>query len=150
MKNKKKKKKKTTNIRIKSDISNDELFALLDEIDSGRESDVDRILDEYNTEFVSDKAISKMVDDTRDIVLSETNVHVASELTEPQQEDCEVLRKKRKGQLIYDIKWSSRKLSICTETAFYRLMFNMTLATILHQWIQKICECSRTYQSHSI
>ena len=96
-------------IRIESDISNDEFFAMLDEIDSGAESDVDCILNDSDTEFASDKPISKAVHDTHDILVPEANVHVASKLTEPKQEDCEALRRKRKCQLIYDIKWSSRK-----------------------------------------
>ena len=50
-----------------------------------------------------------MVDDIRDILVPEVNIHEALELTGPQQVNCEVLRKKRKCQLIYDIKWSSRK-----------------------------------------
>ena len=108
---------------------------MLGGIDIGGESDVGSILNDSDTEFVSDKPISKTNDDTRDILVPEANVHVASELTVPQQEDCEVLRKKRKCQLIYDIKWSSRKLVIGAETALYRLMFNMTLAKSLHQWM---------------
>ena len=91
-------------IGIESDTSNDELFAMLDAIDSGVESDVDSIWNVSDTEFVSDKPISKTVDDTHDILVPEANIHVASELTEPQQEDCEVLRNKRKCLLIYGIK----------------------------------------------
>ena len=34
---------------------------------------------------------------------------MTSELIESRQEDCEGLRKKMKCQLIYDMKWSSRK-----------------------------------------
>ena len=45
-----------------------------------------------DTEFVSDKPIN----DRHDILVPEAKVHVTSELTEPQQKDCEVLRKKRK------------------------------------------------------
>ena len=96
-------------IHIESDISNNELFPMLDGIDSGRESDVESILNDSDTEFVSGKPRSKTADDTHDIFVPEANVYVASELTEPQQEHCEVLRKKRKCQLIYDIKGSSRK-----------------------------------------
>ena len=33
-------------IRIESDISNDELFAMFDEIDNGDESDIENILNE--------------------------------------------------------------------------------------------------------
>ena len=62
-------------IRIKSDVSNDELFAMLDGIDSGGESDVDSLLNDSDTEFVSDKPISKTVDDTHDILVPEANVH---------------------------------------------------------------------------
>ena len=50
------------------------------------------------------KPISKTIDDTHDVLVPEANVHVASELTEPQQEDCQVLRKKRICRLFYDIK----------------------------------------------
>ena len=96
-------------IRSESDISNDELFEMLNGIDSGGESDVDSILNDSATEFVSDKPISKTVDDRYHILVPKANVHVVSELAETLQEDCEVLRKKRKCQLIYDIKWSSRK-----------------------------------------
>ena len=64
---------------------------MLDGIDSGGESDVDSILNDSDTEFVGDKPISKAVDDTHDILIPEANVHMASELTELQQEDCEVL-----------------------------------------------------------
>ena len=42
-------------IRSESDISNDELFAMLNGIDSGGESDVDSILNDSATEFVRDK-----------------------------------------------------------------------------------------------
>ena len=91
-------------IRIESYISNDELLAMLDRTDSGGGNDVDSILNDSDTEFVNDKPISNMVDDTHDILVHEANVHLASELTEPQQKDCEVLQKKRKCQIICDIK----------------------------------------------
>ena len=106
-----KKKRKKKCIRIEPDISNDELFAMLDGIDSRGESNVGSILNDSNTEFIIDKPINKMVDDTHDILVPEAKFHVASELTEPQQKDCDVLRKKRK---------------------LYRLIFNMALTTILH------------------
>ena len=76
---------------IESDISN-EMFAMLDGIAKGGESDVYNILNDSDTEFLSDKPISQTVDDTHDILVPEANVYVASELTEPKQEDCEVLR----------------------------------------------------------
>ena len=82
---------------------------MLDVIDTGGESDVDSILNDSDTKFVSDKPITKMIDDTHDIPVPEANIHTASELTEPQREHCKVLRKKRKFQLIYGITWSSRK-----------------------------------------
>ena len=81
-------------IRTECDISNDELFTMLDAIDCGEESDVDSILNDPNTEFVSDKPIMKIVYDTYDILVLETNVQVASELALPQQQDCKVLQKK--------------------------------------------------------
>ena len=109
-------------LRIEYDISNGELFAVVDGIDSGGESDVDSILNESGTEFVSDKPINKTVYDTNDILVPEANVHVASELTVPQQEDCEVFRKKRICQIICDIKWNSRKTCHprrdCTQQAY--------------------------------
>ena len=82
MKNKRKK-----IILIKSDISNDELIAMLDGTDSGGESDA---------VFVSDKPIN----DTHYILVPEANIHVVYKLTVTQQKDCEVVRKKRKYQLI--------------------------------------------------
>ena len=53
---------------------------------------MDSILNDSDTEFLSDKPIRKTVDDTHDILVPEANVYVASELTEPKQEDWEVLR----------------------------------------------------------
>ena len=94
---------------VESGISNDELFAILDGIDSGGESHVDNVLGDSDTEFVNDKPISKIADDTHNLLVPEVNLHMESEQMEPQQEDHEVLPKKRKSQLIYDIKWSSRK-----------------------------------------
>ena len=41
-------------ICVESDISNDELFAMSDGIESGGESDVDSILNESDTDFVID------------------------------------------------------------------------------------------------
>ena len=67
-------------IHIESDISNNELFPMLDGIDSGRESDVESILNDSDTEFVSGKPRSKTADDTHDIFVPEANVYVASEL----------------------------------------------------------------------
>ena len=72
-------------IRIKSDILVDELFVMLDGIDSRGENDMGSILNDRDAVFVSDKQISKTVDDTNEILVPEANVHVASELTEPQQ-----------------------------------------------------------------
>ena len=66
-------------------------------------------MNDPDTEFVSDKPRSKTVDAIHNILLHDANVHVASELTETQQEDCEVLRKRKRCQLIHDIKWSSRQ-----------------------------------------
>ena len=68
-------------IRIEPDISNDELFAMLDGIDSGGESNVGSILSDSNTEFIIDKPINKMVDDVHDILVPEAKFHVASKLT---------------------------------------------------------------------
>ena len=65
---------------------------MLDGIDRWRESGGDIILNDSDTEFVSDKPIN----DRHDILVPEAKVHVTSELTEPQQKNCEVLRKKRK------------------------------------------------------
>ena len=45
-------------IRIESDTSNDELFAMFDEIDSGDESDIENILNDSDTEFLCDKPIT--------------------------------------------------------------------------------------------
>ena len=53
---------------------------------------MDSILYDSDTEFLSDKPIRKTVDDTHDILVPEANVYVASELTEPKQEDWEELR----------------------------------------------------------
>ena len=96
-------------VRIDSDISNDELFAMFDEIDSGGESDIENILNDSDTEFVSDTPITTTADDTHNLLVPEANVHVTSEPIKQQQEGYEVLQKKRKSQPIYDIKWSSRK-----------------------------------------
>ena len=54
-------------IRIESDISNNELLPMLDGIDSGRESDVESILNDSDTEFVSDQPRSKTVDERHDM-----------------------------------------------------------------------------------
>ena len=69
---------------------------MLDGIDNGRGSDVDSILNDSDTEFVSDKPISKIIDNTYDILVLEVNIHMASELTEPQQQDCKMLQNKRR------------------------------------------------------
>ena len=65
---------------------------MLDGIDRWRESGGDIILNDSDTEFVSDKPIN----DRHDVLVPEAKVHVTSELKEPQQKDCEMLRKKRK------------------------------------------------------
>ena len=65
-----------TYIRIESDISNDELFAMLNGTDGGGENYVNSILNDSDTEFVSDKPISKTVDYTHDILVPEANVQV--------------------------------------------------------------------------
>ena len=56
-------------IRIEYDISNNELFAVVDGIDSVGESDVDSILNESGTEFISYKPINKTVYDTHNILV---------------------------------------------------------------------------------
>ena len=63
---------------------------MLDGIDNGRGSDVDSILNDFDTEFVSDKPISKIIDNTYNILVLEVNIHMTSELTEPQQQDCKM------------------------------------------------------------
>ena len=62
-------------------------YFMLDGVDKGVESYVNSISSYSDTEFVSDKSISKMVDDTHDTLVLEANVHMASEMTGPQQED---------------------------------------------------------------
>ena len=69
---------------------------MLDGIDNGRGSDVDSILNDSDTEFVSDKPISKIIDNTYDILVLEVNIHMTSELTEPQQQDYKMLQNKRR------------------------------------------------------
>ena len=63
-------------------------YFMLDGVDKGGESYVDSISSYSDTEFVSDKPISKMVDDTHDTFALEANVYMASELTGLQQDDC--------------------------------------------------------------
>ena len=94
-------------IRIESDISNDELFAMFDEIDSGDESDIENMLNDSDTEFLCDKPITTMANDIHKFLVPEANFHVASEATERQQEEYKVVQKKRNSQPIFDIKWSS-------------------------------------------
>ena len=119
---------------IESDISN-EMFAMLDGIAKGGESEVDSILNDSETEFLSDKPIRKTVDDTHDILVPEANVYVASELTEPKQEDWKVLRQKRKYQLVHDIKWNSRKTCHlrrdCTLQAHVQLDFGENFTPVM-------------------
>ena len=55
---------------------------MLDRTDSGGESAVDSILNDSDTEFVSDKPISKVVDDAYGILDPEANVHVTWEVIE--------------------------------------------------------------------
>ena len=98
-------------IRIESDISNDELFAMFDETDSGDESDIENILNDSDTEFLCDKPITTMANDIHKALVPETNFHVASEATEQQQEEYKVVQKKGKSQSIFDIKWSSKRSS---------------------------------------
>ena len=98
-------------IRIESDISNDELFAIFDEIDSGDESDIENILNDSDTELLCDKPITTMTNDMHKVLVPEANFHVASEATEQQQEEYKVVQKKRKSQPIFDIKWSSKRSS---------------------------------------
>ena len=74
-------------IRIESDISNDELFAMFDEIDSGDKSDIENILNDSDTEFLCDKPITAMANDIHKVLVPEANFHVASEATEQQQEE---------------------------------------------------------------
>ena len=91
-------------IRIESDISNDELFAMFDEIDSGDESDIENILNDSDTEFLCDKPITTMANDIHKVLVPEANFHVASEATEQQQEEYQVVQKKRKSQPIFEIR----------------------------------------------
>ena len=60
-------------ICIESDISNDELFAMFDEIDSGDESDIENILNDTDTEFLCDKPITTMANDIHKALVPEAN-----------------------------------------------------------------------------
>lgn len=62
-------------------MSNDELFTMLHGIDGGGEREMKSILNDSDNEFVGDKLISKIVDDTHDTLGPEANVHVASKQT---------------------------------------------------------------------
>ena len=80
-------------------MTDDELLAMFDEIDSGDESDIENILNDSDTEFLCEKPITTMANDIHKVLVPEANFHVASEPTEQQQEEYKVVQKKRNSQL---------------------------------------------------
>ena len=105
-------------IRIESDISNDELFAMFDEIDSGDESDIENILNDSDTEFLYDKPITTMTNDIHKVLVPEANFHGASEATEQQQEEYKMVKRKRNLSPFLTYNGALKEALRCAEIAY--------------------------------
>ena len=105
-------------IRIEQFAESDEVFAILDSIESDTESDIENMLEDSDTEFVSDEPLPETLSDHKHIMIPEANVHVAGDGQPPR-------KKKKAGE--NGIKWQKKNSPHSREPCTLE-------ATVLHEY----------------
>ena len=62
-------------IHIDREIGSNEIYAMLDEIESGTESDIENLLEDPDTEYISEKPILDNKKDSHRVLTPEATVH---------------------------------------------------------------------------
>lgn len=89
-------------VRIDCETGSNQIFAMLDEIESEPESEIDNLLEDSDTEFVAEEEIPEDNEETHhQVLIPEAVLHVKSESSQPPA-------KKRLKAKIAEMKWSRK------------------------------------------
>ena len=65
--------KRKAYVKIGAETSSDEIFAILDSIESDNEEDIENLLDDSDTEFVYDKSINRPISEDKNMKKSHSS-----------------------------------------------------------------------------
>ena len=86
-------------IRIECGADSDEVLAILDSIESEDEGDIDNLLNDSDTEFVSDESVPAPPANSNCVLTPEANVHIIPSAETSMTEPTPPPSKKRKTKL---------------------------------------------------
>ena len=95
-------------VQIDQETSTNKIFAMLDKIESDNESDINKLLEESDTEYVAEEPVPKTKEDSHNILIPEANIHIEGTAswcnTEPPKKKLkkkvDSLKRKRTAKLI--------------------------------------------------
>ena len=97
------KRKKYINI---SNSSSEEIYAMLDEVESDLEEDIDQLVNDSDTEFVADKNLPECPPQSsnNNVLTPEANIHILPEAESKKK----LSKKKKKDKAEATINWSKQ------------------------------------------
>ena len=89
-------------VRIDRNTRSEEIFALLDEVNSDQEEDIDNLMNDSDTEFIVDENLDNDIDSDDEplsVLIPEANIHVVKSSTaETNMEESNVVCEKESKQ----------------------------------------------------
>ena len=144
--------KKNRYVRINRETGSNEIFAFLEEIESDAESDVENLLEDSDTKFITEEEIRNTNENTHQLLTPKAVVHVKSESNESEPQP----KKKFKAK-ISELKWKGQSRFIKTRkcnlevTILLNLPENFNVLKIyevttdFNELVQFICEQTNRY-----
>ena len=81
-------------IHIDRETGSNEIYAMLDEIESDTESDIENLLEDSDTEYISEEPIPENKRESHSILTPESTVHVENESFDVEEPPSKKLKKK--------------------------------------------------------
>ena len=142
-------------IHIDRETGSNEIYAMLDEIESDTESDIENLLEDSDTEYISEEPIPDNQEESHRVLTPEATVHVENESLDAEEPPSKKLKKK-----ITALKWKRTskfiKAKKCTleanvlldmENANPLQIFESTMK--LNELVKIICDQSNLYAAQN-
>ena len=142
-------------IHIDRETGSNEIYAMLDEIESDTESDIENLLEDYDTEHISEEPIPDNKEESHRVLTPEATVHVENESLDVEEPPSKKLKKK-----ITALKWKRTSKFIKAEkcTLEGNVLSDMENASALHifestmklnELLKIICDQSNLYAAQN-
>lgn len=97
------KENRKTYVKIDRETGSDEIFAMLDQIESETESDVENLLEDSDTEYIAEEDVPDENVESHEVLVPEATVHVIGESNNEEEPPSKKLKKK-----IFKMNWNRK------------------------------------------